>query len=103
MQKETNNNVNTIHRQLLNMLANSLAVIGLSWGLDHKKNGAERTLTNQMDPGDRMAQEISLDLVIRYFVPPAPLREENYEANEGERSQDTSMVAMKPSSCFSAQ
>ena len=57
MQKETKNNVNTIHRQLLNMLANSLAVIGLSWGLDHKKNCAERTLTNQMDPGDRMTQE----------------------------------------------
>ena len=39
----------------------------------------------------------------RYFVPPVPLREENCEAKEVERSRYTSMVAMKPSSCFSAQ
>ena len=51
MQKETKNNVYTIHKQLWNMLANSLAVIGLSWGLDQKKNGAEPILTNQMDHG----------------------------------------------------
>ena len=38
MQKETQNNVNTIHRQLRNMLANFLAVIGLSWGLDQKRS-----------------------------------------------------------------
>ena len=44
-------NVNTIHRQLRIMLANSLAVIGLSWGLDQKKSGTELTLTNQMDHG----------------------------------------------------
>ena len=31
------------------------------------------------------------------------LRDENYKAKEGERSQYTSMVAMKTSSCFSAQ
>ena len=49
MQKETKNNVYTTHRQLRNMLANSLAVIGLSWGLDHKKHGTELKLTNEMD------------------------------------------------------
>ena len=40
-QKETKSNVNTIHRQLWIMLANSLAVNGLSWGLDQKRSGAE--------------------------------------------------------------
>ena len=39
--------------------------------------------------------KISLDPVIRYFVPPVPLREENHEAKEGERSQYSSMVVMK--------
>ena len=37
------------------------------------------------------------------FVPPVPLREENYEAKKGERSLLTSMVVMKTSSCFSAR
>ena len=41
MQKETKNNVYTIHRQLQNMLANSLVDIGLSWGLHQKRNGAD--------------------------------------------------------------
>ena len=49
--KETKNNVYITHRQLRNMLANSLAVIGLSWGLDHKKNCTELKLTNEMDQG----------------------------------------------------
>ena len=43
--------VNTIHRQLRNMLANALAVSGLSWGLDQKKNGTEPVLKNKMDHG----------------------------------------------------
>ena len=37
------------------------------------------------------------------FVPPVPLREENYEAREGERSPYTSTVVMRTSSCFSAR
>ena len=37
--KEIQKDVNTIHRQLHNMLVNSLAVIGLSRGLDQKRNG----------------------------------------------------------------
>ena len=41
----------TIHRQLRNVLENSLAVIGLSQILDQKKSGTEHTLTNNMDPG----------------------------------------------------
>ena len=32
--KEIQKDLNTIHRQMRNMLVNSLAVIGLSWGLD---------------------------------------------------------------------
>ena len=43
--------VNTIHRQLRNMLVSSRAVIGLSWGLDQKRNGTELTMANQMDHG----------------------------------------------------
>ena len=38
-------------KKLRIMLANSLAVIGLSWSVDEKKCGTEPTLTNQMDPG----------------------------------------------------
>ena len=105
-QTETQNNVNTIHRQLRIMLENSLAVIGLSWGLDQKKSGVEPTLTNQMDHGIEWQKkwwQISLDLVIQCFVLPVPWREENYEAKKGERSQYTSMVTIKTSSCFSAQ
>ena len=50
-QKETQKDVNTIHRQLQIVPANSLAVIGLYWGLDQKRNGTELTLTNSTDPG----------------------------------------------------
>ena len=51
MQKETKNNLYTNHRQLRNMLANSLAVIGLSWNLNQKKNGTETFHTNRMYHG----------------------------------------------------
>ena len=50
-QKETKKDVNTIHRQLRINLANSLAVIGLSWGLDQKRSGAEPAPTQPTDPG----------------------------------------------------
>ena len=50
-QKETKKDVNTIQRQLRITLANSLAVIGLSWGLDQKRNGLEPTPTTPTDPG----------------------------------------------------
>ena len=49
--KETKKIATTIHRQLRIMLANFLAVIGLSWSLDKKKSCTELTLTNQMDHG----------------------------------------------------
>ena len=52
--KEIQKDVNTIHRQLRNMLANSLAVSGLSWGLDQKRNGTEPTLTNPTDHGIKL-------------------------------------------------
>ena len=42
--EEIQKDVNTIHRQLRNMLVDSLAVIGLSWGLDRKRNGKEPSL-----------------------------------------------------------
>ena len=41
--------------------------------------------------------------VIRYFVPPVPLRKENWEAKEEARSLYTSTVVMKTSRCFSAR
>ena len=49
--RQKKHGVNTIHRQLRNMLENALAVIGLSWGLDQKRNGTELTPTNASDPG----------------------------------------------------
>ena len=61
---------------------------------------------NPTDHGIKLQRtwwRISQDPVIQHFVPPVPLREENYEAKEGARSQHTSMVVMKTSSCFSAR
>ena len=105
-QKETKNNVNTIHRQLWIMLANLLAVMGLSWGLDQKSSGTEPTLTNPTNPGTKLQRIwwwISQIPVIQFFVPPVPLREENYEATERERSLYTSTVVKKPLNWFFAR
>ena len=52
--KERQKDVNKIHRQLRLMLANSLTVIGLSWGLDQKRNGTEPLLTNLTDDGTKL-------------------------------------------------
>ena len=49
--KETKKDVNTFHRQFRIMLANSLAVIGLSWSLEQKRNGTEPILINQTEIG----------------------------------------------------
>ena len=46
-----NKDVNTKDRQLRIMLADCLAVIGLSWGFDQKRSGTELTLTDQTDHG----------------------------------------------------
>ena len=70
---EKQKDVNTIHRQLRNMLANSLAVTGLSWGLDQKRIGTEPTPTNPTDPGIKLHRTwwwLSLDPVTQYSVPP---------------------------------
>ena len=48
--KEIQKDVNTIHRQVRNMLVDSRAVIGLSWGLDQKRKGTEPAPTNSTDP-----------------------------------------------------
>ena len=45
------NYVQIIRRQLKSMLKDSLAVIGLSKGLDLKRNATELTIANQMDLG----------------------------------------------------
>ena len=76
-------------------------------GLDQKRSGAEHFfLADPTDLGTKLLNKwwwISKDAVIQYFVPPVPLREENYEAKKKERSLYTSTVAMKTSSCFSAR
>ena len=65
--------------------------------------------TNRLDgswnqsPENMIWWQTSQDPVIQYFVHPAPLREEIYEAKEEARRQYTSMVVMKTSSSFSAQ
>ena len=51
------------------------AVIGLSWGLDPKRSGAELTMENQMDLGIELPRKccrISKDQVIRYSGAPTP-------------------------------
>ena len=57
MQKEMMNYVKTIQRQLNSMLVDSFAVIGLSWGIDLKRSGAELTIKNQMDLGTELQRE----------------------------------------------
>ena len=85
--KQRKMSIHKIHRQLRIKLADSLAFIVLSCGLDLKRNGAELALTNPTDHGielHRIRCQICQDPVIQYFVSPVPLREENYEAKEGE-------------------
>ena len=48
-QKDIQKDVNTIHRQLRIMLVVSLAVIGLPWGSDQKRNSTELTLADPTD------------------------------------------------------
>ena len=52
--KEIQKDVNASHRQLRNMLGNSLAVLRLSWGLDQKRSGTEPTRTNPTDPWTKL-------------------------------------------------
>ena len=93
--KETKKDVNTIHRQVRIMLANSFAVIGLSWGLDQKRKGTEPTLTNPTDQGIKQHRkwwQSSQDLVIQSFVSPV-LLDKSIHCD----------VVMKTTSCFSAR
>ena len=53
-QKEVQTYVNTIHRLLRIMLADFLAVTGLSWGLEQKRNGTEVILADQSDLGTKL-------------------------------------------------
>ena len=55
--KETQKDVNTIHRQFRITLASSLAVVGLSWGLDQRRNDTEPTQTNPTDPGTKLQRK----------------------------------------------
>ena len=49
--KGNKDDVNTIDRHLRIVLADSLAVFGLSWSLDEKRVGTELTLTYLTDRG----------------------------------------------------
>ena len=77
-QKEKQKDVNTIHRQSRNMLANSLVVIGHSWYQDSKRRGKEPVLKKQTD---RDAASKILPLVTEsrnpVFDHPVPLKEES--------------------------
>ena len=61
MYKEMMKYVKTIQRQYNSMLVDSLAVIGLSWGLDLKRSGTERTIANQMDLGTELQRKMLLN------------------------------------------
>ena len=52
--KETQKSVLRILLQMRIMLADSLAVVGLSWDLGQKTNGTEPTLIDPMDPGTKL-------------------------------------------------
>ena len=59
--KEIQKYVNATHRQLRNMLVNSRAVIGLSWGLDQERNGAEAYTDKPDGSWDRMAEDMMMN------------------------------------------
>ena len=68
------------------MLADYLAVFGLSWGLDQKRNGTEPTLTSQTDRGTKLQRtwcRMSQDPVIQYFVLPVPFERGNFRSKWG--------------------
>ena len=72
------------------MLKDFLAVTGLSWDLDLKRSGTERTMANQMDLAPEWRRKcciISKIPVVRYSDVPASWREDNKEAKEEERQQ----------------
>ena len=52
--KETQKSVFRILLQLRSTLADSLAVVGLSWDLDQKRNGTEPILINQTEIGTEL-------------------------------------------------
>ena len=94
-QKEVQTYVNTIHRLLRIMLADFLAVTGLSWSLEQKRNGTEVILADQSDLGTKLLNKwrwISQNPVIRYFVLPAHLREDKYKAKSMATSLFTSTI-----------
>ena len=57
MQKEMMIYVLIVQRQSKNMQKDFFAVIGLSWSLDPKRSGTERTMANQMDLGMETAEK----------------------------------------------
>ena len=54
MQKETKNNVHTIHRQLQKYARKFPRGHWSFWSVDQKRNGTELKITNEMDPGTKL-------------------------------------------------
>ena len=88
MQEEMKNYAKSFRKVLQNTLDNFLAVIGLSWGLDPRKSGAELTMAYQVDIGRKQWRKCCWtlrNLVILRSVAPVPWKEDNEEANWEER------------------
>ena len=76
-------------RQLKSMLKYSLAVIGLSKGLDLKRSATELTIANQMDLGielQRKCCRTTQDQVILFSVVPVPWRGNLRSKGSGKKS-----------------
>ena len=58
MQKEMQNYVKIIQKELKNELEDFLAVIGLSWSLDPNIGGTEFTMAYQMDLGIELQRKM---------------------------------------------
>ena len=103
--KETKKDVNTIHRRLRIILANSLAVIGLSWGPEQKRNRTDPTLTKPDGSWDQTAEK----MLANFSGSGPPIFRASSAFERGElRSRGratslfTSLVVMETSSCFPA-
>ena len=75
-------------------------------GLDQKTNGTELILADQMDPGIEWQKEATANLSRSghpIFRASSAFARGELRSKVGERSQHTSKLGIKPSSCFSAQ
>ena len=96
--KETQKSVRTFQLKLRIMLADSRSDVGLFGDLDQRRKGTELALINQKEIGTKLLNKwcsILQKAVILSFVPPVPLKEENWEAKKRERRLLISPVVNK--------